>query len=223
MMIMEKLTGDETVERNRQAYDIIARPYGQAIDNLVDGWIAEYTKKLLDSFLCQASYSSGKAKILEIGPGNGSAAKYLSEKGARVTGIDISVKMMEQAMARAPKASFFQMDMRKIVFPSRTFDGVWADGCVYHVTKDDVVKVFRGVRRVMKTGGILFFNFKVGTGEVLDANPKSFGGASRFYAYYSRREMTEIVEGAGFALLSIAGYPEKVLGEEIVYIMAQKV
>jgi len=220
-MIM-KLDGNKVVEQNREAYNIIAAPYGRRIEELVeDSWIATFTESLQDAFLEQI-LRGDKARILEIGPGNGSAAQYFLSKGASVTGIDISVKMMEQAMIKAPRASFFQMDMRRITLPSGTFDGVWADGCIYHVVKKDIPRVFKGVHRVLKENGIFFFNFKFGEGEVLEDDPKSFGWVPRFYAYYSLEEMVEIVEKAGFKIMLVDFYPEEVLGEKIVCISARK-
>jgi len=221
--------GDEIVGINRDAYDTIAAPYGKRIESLVeveDSWIAGFTKKLQDVFLEQIS-AGDSAKILEIGPGNGSAARYFLSNGAKVTGIDISVKMMEQAEKKAPKAVFIEMDMRKIILKriiptSKKFDGVWADGCVYHVAKEDIPKVFKGVHRALKPGGIFFFNFKSGKGEVFEDDPRSFGRVPRFYAYYHSKEMREIVEREGFEVMTLRHYPKKVLGEKIIYVSAIK-
>ncbi|GAG38980.1 unnamed protein product [marine sediment metagenome] len=56
----------------------------------------------------------------------------------------------------------------------------------------------------------------------LEEEPRSFSGGPRYYAYYRRGEMKALLRRAGFRALALESYPERVLGEEIVRVWAQK-
>jgi SAM-dependent methyltransferase len=112
--------------------------------------------------------------------------------------------------------------MRQLGFREKTFFGVWANGCIYHVPKTDFAKVLSEVRRILEIGGIFSFNFKVGEGEGLEERPRSFGNGSRYYAYYSVEEMLDLLEQAGLNLAAGIGYPKPIFGETVAHLWAQK-
>ncbi|MFH0969310.1 MAG: class I SAM-dependent methyltransferase, partial [Patescibacteria group bacterium] len=166
--------------------------------------------------------NTGKPKILEIGGGGGSALAQFLQKGADVYDADISAGMINEAKKIAPKAHFFLMDMRKLDFADGFFHGIWADGCVYHVPKKDFPEVLAGMFRVLAKGGVLSFNFKIGVGEGMDQNPRSFGGAPRYYAYYSIQGMVDLMRQARFKAIKIIEWPKEILGEKIVQVLTKR-
>ena len=202
-------------------YDRIAPEYTARIEGLVsDSWIGEYESGLVDRFL---SMLPGDAPgVLDIGCGGGKDTRHFRREGARVVAIDLSAGMLAEARKRVPGGVFCRMDMRGLGFSAGTFDGVWANGCIYHVPKADIAGVFGEIGRVLRPAGTLSFNFKAGTGEGLDEAPASFGGGPRFYAYYQGTEMKDLLSQAGFRVLEMTRYPEKVLGEEIIQAWARR-
>ena len=67
------------------------------------------------------------------------------------------------------------------------------------------------------------FNFKVGTGEQLEKNPRSYGGKPRFYAYYGIEEMRSLIAQANLKVIEAEPYPKTtIFGERIVQIWALK-
>jgi ubiquinone/menaquinone biosynthesis C-methylase UbiE len=114
------------------------------------------------------------------------------------------------------------MDMRNLEFPDNTFDGVWANGCIYHVPKVELGQVLKEVMRVLKRPGIFSFNAKAGTGEGLEDNPKSFAGGPRFYAYYTISEMKKRLKEAALEVIEAKIYPQKIFNEKIFHIWARK-
>ncbi|MEJ2251076.1 MAG: class I SAM-dependent methyltransferase, partial [Candidatus Lokiarchaeota archaeon] len=63
------------------------------------------------------------AHILDVGTGIGvPTAKFLIEKGFKVTGIDISTTMIHQAKKNVPEANFLEMDALLLDFDVNTFD-----------------------------------------------------------------------------------------------------
>lgn len=209
------------IEVTRQTYDLIASDYSSMIDELVsDSWIGEFEGKLLDRFLLTTKLLN--PSILDIGCGNGKDTHYLRQKGAVLVGMDISSGMLREARKRVPEGIFYQMDMRNLGFPNAVFDGVWANGCIYHVPKIDFAQVLQEILRVLGPSGTFSFNFKVGIGERLEETPGSFAGGPRFYAYYTIKQMASFLAQAGFEILEIKRYPQRILGEKIVHIWAHK-
>lgn len=211
----------DVTEITRETYDLIASGYTQRINDLVSGtWIGRFEKALLDKLVTSVKASGEKiTDILDIGCGYGKDTFYLSQKeGVNSVGLDYSSAMLSEARKNFPSISFIRGDMRNLGFLGGYFRGVWANGCVYHVPKKELARVLSEVRHVLKPSGVLSFNFKVGTGEQLEKNPRSYGGKSRFYAYYGIEEMRGFVSRAGLEVTEVESYPERILGEQIVQI-----
>lgn len=130
--------------------------------------------------------------------------------------------MLSEARKACPSIDYVLMDMRSLGFNHECFDGIWANGCIYHVPKSQVCDVMFEVRRVLKPKGIISFNFKVGEGEQLETNPRSYGGKPRFYAYYGIDEIGTILTKVDFEVLEIQQYPQEVFEERIAQMWAVK-
>jgi len=62
-------------------------------------------------------------RLLEVGCGTGHWSAFFAERGFRVTGLDISGRMLEMARKkRIPRAAFYQSDAGAIPFADDTFD-----------------------------------------------------------------------------------------------------
>jgi ubiquinone/menaquinone biosynthesis C-methylase UbiE len=209
----------------RETYDQIASGYARRINHLIaDTWVGRFEQSLLDELVSSVTVGEGRTiKILDIGCGQGKDTSYLSQKeGVIPIGLDYSSGMLAEARRSFPDIAFVQMDMRGLGFSDGSFDGVWANGCVYHVPKKELPRVLSGVRCVLKASGAFSFNFKAGAGERLEKNPTSYGGKPRFYAYYGIEEMKNLVARAGLKVMEVEPYPRVILGERIVQIRALK-
>jgi ubiquinone/menaquinone biosynthesis C-methylase UbiE len=73
-------------------------------------------------------------RLLDIACGSGFAAQVASERGAAVSGVDASERLVTIARARTPKGDFRVGDMFALPFPDASFDaatsfnGIWK-GC----------------------------------------------------------------------------------------------
>ena len=92
------------------------------------------------------------AKILDVGCGPGRDARYFCDKGARVTGIDLSSETLKIARSTAPDAHFVIMDMRSLDLVSTSFDGIWCCASLYHLPKVFVNTTLTEFYRVLKPG-----------------------------------------------------------------------
>ena len=213
----------DVTEITRETYDLIASGYAQRINDLVsDNWIGRFEKALLDKLVALVKAGEVKtAEILDIGCGYGKDTFYLSQKeGVNSIGLDYSSAMLSEARKNFPGIDFIRGDMRSLGFSGSYFYGAWANGCIYHIPKKELTRVLLEVRLVLKRSGVFSFNFKVGTGEQLEKNPKSYGGKPRFYAYYGIKEMRSLVAQAGLEVIEVEPYPGTILGERIVQIWA---
>ncbi|HEU0298387.1 MAG TPA: methyltransferase domain-containing protein [Longimicrobium sp.] len=97
------------------------------------------------------------ARLLDVGCGGGYLARELAARGARVTGIDLSPRMIEHARRREEEAplgiEYQAMDAAEIAahFPADSFD--MAVSCVALQDMPDPAAALRAVHTVLRPGG----------------------------------------------------------------------
>ena len=67
-----------------------------------------------------------ESRVLEIGCGHGVAATYVIERGAHLTAIDRSAKMIAAARKRNPDGEFIQTTLEDADLGDRRFDTIFA-------------------------------------------------------------------------------------------------
>jgi ubiquinone/menaquinone biosynthesis C-methylase UbiE len=118
--------GSLTPEKTGSAYDFgfvaeryddwFRRPVGRVYDMLEKGAMRE--------FLPDAANGD---QLLEVGCGTGHWSTFFAERGFRVTGLDISARMVQIAREkRIRNAEFYQADAAAIPLPDHVFDVVAA-------------------------------------------------------------------------------------------------
>jgi ubiquinone/menaquinone biosynthesis C-methylase UbiE len=195
----------DIVRQTMQTYDKIAPDYCRKTrqPKFLD-WEETYIKKLL-SYIDKPN-----PIILDVGCGDGRHSIMIDRNGGRATGIDLSKSMLREAKTLYPGGDFREADMRELPFDNDFFDGIWSSGSIYHITKADAKKVVREFRRVIKTEGVVAVNFKLGQGESLEANPKSYSGSPRYFAYYTEDEMKDLFGSFGFDEVESCTFPEEI-------------
>lgn len=95
--------------------------------------------------------------VLDLGCGDGDLAIALSQRGARVVGIDASSQMIAAATARASRehadVAFQLATAAALPFPAQQFDLVVAVTILCFVA--DAAPVFNEIARVLRSGGRL--------------------------------------------------------------------
>jgi SAM-dependent methyltransferase len=136
-----------------------------------------------------------EARILDLGCGVGKDTVSLERfDDVSIVGVDLSKGMLEFARKKAPNTFFCAMDARSLDFKDRSFDGVWANATLLHLSKKDIIDALYEIHRVLRDFGPAFISLQRGQGEVVDPD-------GRFFARYTHDEIYELLEQIGFAVL----------------------
>ena len=139
-----------------------------------------------------------QGKVLDAGCGAGEpVAKYLVADGFRVTGIDVSKRMLALAKQQVPQGEFLEGDITNLNFPEASFDGVVCLYTIWHISKRKHELVFQNFYRVLKPGGILFFNTGIREMDGVDM----FLGAPMLWSSPPPEDTLDLVKKAGFEVL----------------------
>jgi ubiquinone/menaquinone biosynthesis C-methylase UbiE len=146
-------------------------------------------------------------KVLDAGCGSGRDAAYFETKDIGVVGIDLSDSLLVIARKVAANAEFINMDLRKMDFPDNKFDGIWACASIIHLKRVEIPPVLATFFRILKPGGVLMVMVKAGTRDEFTAEP-SIPDKSRYYTYFSKKDIKDYITRAGFAVTEIYSYNE---------------
>lgn len=94
-----------------------------------------------------AGVVAGYDRVLDVGCGDGTLARYLADEGHRVTGLDADASVLPGA---GPGPAFVHGDALDLPFPDASFDAVTMVGVLHHV---DAVPALAEVRRVLRAAG----------------------------------------------------------------------
>lgn len=145
----------------RAAYDVTAEEYAEAFaDDLLR---LPLDREVLDSVAERMGRSS---RVLELGCGPGQVGKYLSERGFRVVGLDLSLQMLLVARRRTGNRSLVCGDMRSTPFGSESFSGVVAFYSIHHLPRSILQSVLAEIRRVLRPAGQFVVVTHLGESEV---------------------------------------------------------
>ncbi len=107
-----------------------------------------------------ASLLPGGSTLLELGMGPGKELVKLS-RHFRVTGSDNSQGFLEIFAGSHPSVQLLNLDAVTIE-TDLTFDCIFSNKVLHHLSRDDLLASFDRQRRVVKLGGLLFHSFWLG-------------------------------------------------------------
>lgn len=122
-------------------------------DDLVEGEDS-YQKKVIEPNLIRNLNVKGGEKILDIACGQGYFSGVLAEKGADVTGTDISKELIDIAKQKYSKAKFIVSPADKIPLEDQSVDVVLIVLAIQNI--ENVKGVFEECKRVLKDQGRIF-------------------------------------------------------------------
>lgn len=141
-----------------------------------------------------------RARVLDLGCGDGRFAAELVASGARVIGIDVAEGAVRRARRRVPGAEFrLAEEAAALPVEDGWADVVWAGEVLEHVV--DVVGLLLEVRRTTAPGGRLLATVPA-HGPLLTrtARLSPFADHLRFF---TRRSLRAVLSEAGFAEVTV--------------------
>lgn len=103
-------------------------------------------------------------RILDLATGTGRVSVGLAEKGVKISGVDLTWKMIEQARGKAAEkqldnVSFHLANALQLPYKDNTFDKIVSIR-FFHILPFEMQKaILQEVRRVLKPGGIFVVEF----------------------------------------------------------------
>lgn len=176
------------------SYDQIAAEYSSRIYAELDGKPLDRT--LLEHF---AERLRGHGEVCDLGCGPGHVARYLSERGLNVIGVDLSPGMVAQAAVLNPGIPFRVGDMLALDVPDDSWAGIVAFYSIIHIPREQVVAALREMRRVLAPGASLLLAFHIGN-ETLHVAEMWEQTVTLDFTFFEPAEMVSYLEQAGFAV-----------------------
>ncbi len=118
-----------------------------------------------------------KADILELGCGSGRVTRGLTNGQRHLTGIDISMAMLQKTNEYEPSSTtqFVAMDMTRLAFQC-TFDSLIIpyNSLNLLVSKENISKCLRGCRQYLRRDGVFIAQLFLPTNKFLREKKKTF-------------------------------------------------
>lgn len=106
-------------------------------------------------------------KVLDVGCGLGTQTRFMAQRGALPTGIDISEtairKSREQLLKESVAANFVVGDVCKMPFPNGSFEFIYDRGCYHHLSPKQRRDYAKEVSRVLSLSATLHMLIFAGT------------------------------------------------------------
>ncbi|MBU6389785.1 class I SAM-dependent methyltransferase [Patescibacteria group bacterium] len=180
----------EYIRQTTEVYERLGKEYLASVAN--------GTPPVIKLFMSQLRPSG---KVLDVGCADGRDSRILSQHGFQITGIDLCEMFLEEARRLVPNAIFEKKDVLELGdWPESIFDGIWANAVLLHLEKQDTPEALRSFYRLLQQGGRLFIGVKRGFGEK-SIREKLSGNQSRFFSFYTKKEIEHLARQAGFSLV----------------------
>ena len=131
-----------------------------------DPWTQAYRRRFIDRPLLRGIELEGRA-VLEAMCGSGHSTGFLLERGAHVTGLDVSEQAIEMFRTKWPACTAVAESILSPTLPDASFDVVLVVGGLHHVHPHADEAVAQ-VTRLLKPRGFLCF-CEPHTGSLVDA------------------------------------------------------
>jgi SAM-dependent methyltransferase len=142
-------------------------------------------------------------RILDLGAGFGKDMTYLYHRGFECVGVDTCKAFLEIARKACPQCRILEVDFRDMTFNGNEFDGVWARGTLFHLTKVDFELVLGKIRHFLRPRGIFYLQLLEGRFEgVTSIGPTD---ALAYYSFYERPELERLMSRHAFRLVHEIG------------------
>lgn len=131
--------------------------------------------------------------VLDLGCGPGASAAVMAAAGLKVIAFDPVPQMViladQHEGVEAREAGFDDVSGIDL------YDGIWANFSLLHAAREDMPRHLASIAEALKPGGRFHIAVKTGEGSRRD-------GLGRLYTYYTKDELTRLLEDAGMRVVA---------------------
>lgn len=182
------------IEIIRENYDRIADEYARRMFGELDG--KPFDREQLTRF---ATSVQGCGAVCDMGCGPGHVARFLSDAGLDVFGLDLSPRMIAHAQRLSPDIKFRQGNMLALDLADNTLAGISAFYAIVNIPAESLPRAVAEMHRVLQPSGLLLLAFHIGD-EVI--RPEELWGqpiSMEFYHLQPERILA-LLRKSGFAI-----------------------
>lgn len=140
------------------------------------------------------------SKILDLGCGAGvPVARFLAKK-FKVTGVDFAQGMLKLARVNVPSAKFVKMDITKMKFKPKSFDGAVSFYAIIHITRQKHAGIYKKLHTILKSGANVLINASGTDRNGWEGYAKDYLGVKMFWSFYGPKKTSRIIQRAGFVI-----------------------
>ena len=202
-----------------EAYNCSAKTYAEKCFNELE--YKPLDRQLLDRF---AQLTQKKGIVCDIGCGPGEVATYLTAKGCKVVGIDISEYMINEAKRLNTEIEYLVDDMFNLKTAEEHFAGICSFYSIVNFQYDDIKRILKEYHRVLINNGLLLIAFHI---EEKEIHVDDFWGSGKpldFY-YFNENVILGMLKEAGFKIIeALVRFPyEQEYPSKRAYILGEKI
>lgn len=178
-------------------YDLIAHQWHA--NNRAQGYV-EHVLSYVDRIL--EDLPAG-ARVLDLGCGTSEPiAKYIVERGLRVTGVDESSEMLKFARQTVPEAELIHADIVTVELTD-IFDAAVAWDSMFHVERKHHAAIYRKLSNALRAGARLLLSVG-GSAPAEDDSVEGFTsemyGQTFYYSGFAPEVARKLIEASGFEI-----------------------
>ena len=142
-----------------------------AYENLADTYADEFGDDLhqssVDSMVLDGLIEMLPARplVLDLGCGPAQVASYVTTRGCRAIGVDLTPAMLASARCRAPAVALVNANMLELPIRDARVDAAVAWFSLHNLPRQLLAAVLDEVRRVLRPGGVFVMVTHAGHGE----------------------------------------------------------
>ncbi len=141
-------------------------------------------------------------KVLEIGSGDGTNAKYIERLGYSITASDVAEDFLKTINSKGLKVINFNILKDNII---EKYSAIFCWRVFVHFTKEDIEKALQKIYNMLESDGLVIFNvmnreIKNVDEEWIDFPNECHMGVERYYKYFSESELYEIFTKIGYQI-----------------------
>ena len=165
-------------------------------------YVQRYAEHLLDRPERFSSILLPSSRILDLGCGPGRDLRLFASAGHRPVGLEMNPSFVDMARQHGEVVEGDIRDVARL-FPRSSFDGVWAQASLVHLSAAEVEAVLHDLWQLLAPAGHLY------------ACVRSFGESGwldehdgrRWYTVWSDRSFENAVDAAGFTVDDVTDGP----------------